>query len=74
MTQDMNTGRPAIAAFTLKGGEMITGNLIGMGGADGKTSGTISTSSMASSYHLACYSGVAVFNPYRSFILEESVN
>jgi len=73
MTKDMNTGRPAISAFTLRGGEMIYGNLPGLGGMDGKTSGQIATSVMGSSYHLAAYSGVAVFNPYRAFILQESV-
>lgn len=74
MTQDLNSGRPAMAGFTLRGGEMLYGNLKGLGGQDGRTSGDIATSVMGSSYHLACYSGIAVFNPYRAFILEEGLS
>lgn len=40
---------------------------------DGKTSGDIATTVTGSSYELMGYSGVAVFNPYRAFILEESI-
>jgi hypothetical protein len=69
---DLASGRPNVAMFTMQGAEIISGNLHGMGGADGKTSGDISTSVHGSQYHLLGYSGSVVFNPYKSFILEES--
>jgi hypothetical protein len=69
--KDMVSGRPNIAMFTLEGSEIITGNLNGMGGADGNTSGEISSSIHGSSYHLLGYSGSCVFHPYRSVIMEE---
>jgi len=71
-TADLTSGRPNVAMFTLNGSEMITGNLNGMGGADGQTSGTVSTGVHGSQYHLIGYAGACVFNPYKSFILEES--
>jgi len=70
---DLASGRPNIAMFTLEGSEIVSGNLNGMGGADGKTSGEISTSVAGSSYHLMGFGGACVFNPYKSFILQESV-
>ena len=70
---DLNTGRPNLALFTLKGSEMISGHLEGMGGANGTTSGPVSTGVAGSQYHLLGFAGVCVFNPYKSFILEESV-
>jgi len=69
---DLASGRPNIAMFTLKGSEIVSGNLKGMGGMDGKSSGDVSTSVHGSQYHLLGYSGVCVFNPYKSFILEEA--
>ena len=69
---DLASGRPNVAMFTQKGGEIISGTLHGMGGADGKTSGEISTPVHGSQYHLMGYAGSVVFNPYRSFILNEA--
>lgn len=69
---DLASGRPNIAMFTLQGSEMISGNLIGMGGLKGNTSGEVSTSVHGSQYHLLGYAGAVVFNPYKSFILEEA--
>jgi hypothetical protein len=40
---------------------------------DGKSSGEVSTSVAGSSYHLMGFGGCCVFNPYKSFILLESV-
>jgi hypothetical protein len=70
---DLVSGRPNLAMFTLEGSEIISGNLNGMGGQDGKSSGDISTSVAGSSYHLMGYGGSVIFNPYKSFILQESV-
>jgi len=70
---DLTSGRPNVAMFTMKGAEIISGNLVGMGGLDGKSSGEVSTSVHGSQYHLLGYSGSVVFNPYKSFLLEEAV-
>lgn len=70
--RDLTSGRPNLAMFTLEGSEMISGNINGMGGQNGKTSGTVSNSLAGSSYHLLGFSGCVLFNPYKSFILEES--
>lgn len=52
--------------------EMIEGRVNGLGGADGKTSGDVSTGVHGSEYHILGYSCTVVFNPYKSFILKES--
>lgn len=72
MSPDMETGQPAIAAFTLKGAEFITSKYPGIGGIDGITSGVVSSPVAGSSLIVAGYSGIAVFAPYKSFILEEN--
>ena len=69
---DISSGVPNISSFTLEGAEMLSGNLRGMGGMDGKSTGDISTSVHGSSYHLLGYSCTCVMNPYKSFILKES--
>jgi hypothetical protein len=71
---DLVSGRPNIAMFTIEGSEIISGNLNGMGQADGKSSGEVSTSVAGSSYHLLGFGGCCVFNPYKSFILMEATS
>ena len=70
---DLASGRPNLAMFTLEGSEIISGNLNGMGGQNGKTSGEVSTAVAGSQYHLLGYSAAVLFNPYKSFILQENV-
>lgn len=73
VTADVKTGRPGMATFTIEGNEMIEGRVLGLGGQDGKTSGSnIATGVHGSEYHLLGYSLAAVFCPYKSFILRES--
>lgn len=72
-TADLKKGRPNVASFTLEGSEMIEGNVDGMGGQSGKSSGTVSTGVHGSEYHILGYSCCVVFNPYKSFILKENV-
>jgi hypothetical protein len=72
-TADLKSGRPNIASFTVEGSEMIEGYVNGMGGQDGKTSGTVSTGVHGSEYHILGYSCCVLFNPYKSFILKENV-
>lgn len=73
-TADLKTGRPNIASFTMEGLEMVDSTVLGVGGADGKTSGIASTGVHGMEYHIIGYSGVAVFVPYKSFILKENVD
>lgn len=58
--------------FTLKGGDFITNKLPGVGGLDGLSSGLVASTVASSKLINWGYSGVAVFNPYRSFILREA--
>jgi len=72
-TADLKTGRPNIASFTVEGSEFIEGYVNGMGGQDGKTSGTVSSGVHGSEYHILGYSCAVVFVPYKSFILKENI-
>ena len=69
LTADSATGKPAIAMFTFKGGEFIHNTVLGVGGLSGLASGEVSSRVAASRYINWGYSGVGVFNPYRSVIL-----
>ena len=57
--------------FTLKGGAFLTNRFPGVGGLDGLSSGVVSSAVAANKLINWGYSGVGVFSPYRSFILEE---
>jgi len=72
LTKDITTGKPAVATFTLEGGEMITGTMEGLGGADGKTSGKVSTGITGSQYHIYGTSGIGFFKPYASHLIIEN--
>ena len=71
LTADKTSAMPPIACFTLKGGEYITNQVVGVGGLDGLTSGQVSTPVAGSKLVAWGYAGIAVFNPYRSFIIRE---
>ena len=71
LTPDATINQPAIAAFTLKGAEFISSKYPGVGGVDGVTSGVVSSPVAGSKLIVAGYSGIAVFAPYKAFILEE---
>lgn len=72
MDKDDKKNRPAMATFTHKGSEMISGSLIGLGGKDGKSSGEISTPVTGSEFYVMGVSGIAFFNPYDSVVISES--
>ncbi len=72
LTADATSGTPAMQMFTLKNGEFIRSVIKGVGGMDGTTSGDAYTPVAASKIIHMGYSGIGVFNPYRSFILEEN--
>lgn len=57
--------------FTLKGGDFIQNRFPGVGGLDGLSSGVVSSPVAGSKLIVWGYSGIAVFNPYKSFILRQ---
>lgn len=72
LTADKVSGTPAIQAFSLKGADFIQNRVVGVGGIDGLSSGVVSSPVAASKVIIHGYSGVGVFNPYRSFILRQA--
>lgn len=74
LTADAATGKPALAYFTFKGGDIIHNVIKGVGGATGLASGEVSSPVAGVKLVNWGYAGVAVFNPYRSVIMigEES--
>ena len=71
MSPDVSANQPAIAQFTLDGAEFVTSKYPGVGGIDGITSGIVSSPIAGSKLIVAGYAGIAVFAPYKSFILEQ---
>ena len=71
LTADATGNEPPIALFTLKGADFVTNRFPGVGGMDGISSGVVSSPVAGSKLINWGYSGVAVFNPYRSFVLRE---
>ena len=71
LTADKTSAQPPIALFTLKGGDMISNKYIGVGGLNGLSSGEVSSPVAGSKLILWGYSSLAVFNPYRSYILRQ---
>lgn len=71
LTADSTSNQPPISLFTLKGGDFITNKVLGVGGENGLSSGTVSTPVAGSKLINWGYSGIAVYNPYRSYILRE---
>jgi hypothetical protein len=66
-------GEYNIATFTRKGRALVYGELLGLGGRDGTTSGKIATSVDGSSYHWLSEIGVRMLNPYSSYMLEKVI-
>lgn len=71
MTPDMSEGKPAMAGFTLEGAEFVSSKYPGVGGIDGITSGIVSSPVAGNKLIVCGYSGIVMFAPYRSFIVEE---
>ncbi len=72
LTPDVTSGKPAIELFTLEGANMVTGTLKGLGGMDGQTSGDMASPIHGYQHDIIGYDGVAVYNPYRSVVMEQS--
>jgi hypothetical protein len=70
---DLTTGKtsaqPPIQMFSLKGCDYVFNEVLGVGGRDGKSSGVVSSPVAGSMMTIWGTCGIAVFNPYRSFIL-----
>lgn len=71
LTADSN-GTPAVSMFTLKNGDFISNKFLGVGGEDGLTSGNVASVVAASRLIMWGYSGMGVFNPYRSYMIMEA--
>lgn len=72
LTSDSASGNPAVAMFTLKGGDFMYNKIAGVGGLDGLSSGVVSSTVAGSKLVNWGYASIAVFNPYRSFVLKQS--
>lgn len=71
LTADRASNSPAMQMFTLHKGEFIRSFLPGVGGLNGNESGQSTTKVAGSSITHMGYAGVGVFNPYRSYIIEQ---
>ena len=70
---DLTTGKtstqPPVAMYSLKGKDYIFNEVLGVGGRTGGDSGVVSTPVAGGMMTIHGYAGIAVYNPYRSFIL-----
>lgn len=71
LTADKTSGTPAIAKFALTGQDAIINKIEGVGGANGKTSGNVSSNVAATKMVMHTYAGIAAFTPHRSAIIRE---
>ena len=68
LTPDMSAGDPAISGFTLRGKEFTSNKLTGVGFKDGEVATPVAGGKLI----VSGYSGMAVFAPYKAFILSEN--
>lgn len=71
LTADKTTGTPAIAKFALTNKDVIINKIEGVGGANGQTSGNVSSNVAATKMVMHTYAGIAAFTPHKSVILRE---
>jgi hypothetical protein len=73
MCIDLTTGKtsaqPPIAMYTLKGKDFVFNEVLGVGGRSGGDNGVVSTPVAGGMMTIHGYAGIAVYNPYRSFII-----
>ena len=71
---DLTTGKtstqPPVAMYSLKGKDYIFNEVLGVGGRSGGDSGVVSTPVAGGMMTIHGYAGIAVYNPYRSFIMK----
>ena len=70
---DEETQYPNVMALKYQGTDIISGDLPGLGGMDGKTSGMIATPVDGSSIEMKAYTGAIVINPYKAAIIQEAI-
>lgn len=70
-TPDASLNQPAMGLFTLEGSEFVSSKYLGHGGQNGTSSGLVASPVAGSKLIVSGYAGVAVFAPYKSFILEQ---
>ncbi len=61
-----------VQQFSIRGAEIIKGDLLGFGMRDGVSSGNVSTMVHASESSLMAYRMAALYDPYSTFILEQN--
>lgn len=71
LTADLTSGHAPIEMFSLKGKDIVTNKLIGVGGLNGGDNGEVATPVAGSRLMIHGYAGVGVFAPHKSFILRE---
>lgn len=71
LTGDKTSSQPPIGLFTLKGGDMMQSFIKGVGGLTGLESGEVSTPVAGAKRIMWGYSSLALFNPYKSYVLRE---
>lgn len=71
LTADRTNNTPAMQLFTLKNAEFIRNTVKGVGGINGNDSGDVSSPVAGSKIIHTGYAGVGIYNPYRSYIIEE---
>ena len=71
LTGDKTSSQPPIGLFTLKGGDMMQSFIKGVGGLTGLESGEVSTPVAGAKRIMWGYSSLALFNPYRSYVLRQ---
>lgn len=72
LTADKTSAQPPLAMFTLKNGDCITNKYLGVGREDGLSSGEVASPVAGSKLIMWGYSSLAVFNPYRSYVMREA--
>ena len=68
LTADKTSNRPAIEQFTIEGKELVENTLTGVGIRPGEVASPVA----GIKWVMSGYSGIAVYNPYRSVILLEN--
>lgn len=71
LTADRASNSPAMQMFTLHRGEFIRNVIKGVGGTGGNESGDVASRIAGTTIVHMGYAGVGVFNPYRSYIIEQ---
>lgn len=69
LTADGTSGKAAMEMLTFKNGQLIHNWVVGVGGKNGLSSGEVSSRVSATKIINWGYSGLALYNPYRSVIM-----